>query len=190
MSVRLFVLGILNEQDTHGYEIKEIARTWNLDKWADIGYGSIYHALGALEDEGLIQEVGVEQEGGRPPRSVYRITEHGRAAFLQLVRETSKSGYQRKHPINLALSFIAHLPAEERVSLLEERLRWLEEVYRRVSDRREELRHLEAETPWVITTLDHDLGHLEFEIGWTRHLLDRVARWAPYPADSSQSPEQ
>ena len=59
MSVRLFVLGVLNEQDTHGYEIKEIARAWNLDKWADIGYGSIYHALGALEDEGLIQEVRV-----------------------------------------------------------------------------------------------------------------------------------
>jgi DNA-binding PadR family transcriptional regulator len=189
MSVRLFVLGVLNEQDTHGYEIKEIARTWNLDKWADVGYGSIYHALGALEDEGLIQEVGVEQEGARPPRSVYRITEPGRAAFLRLVRETSTWGYQRKHPINLALSFIAHLPPEERVALLEERLRRLEEGHRIVSDRREELRHLEPEAPWVIATLDHDLGHFEFEIRWTRRLLDQVARWAPHPASGSPSPE-
>src|SRR5581483_10626233 len=112
MSVRLFVLGVLNEKETHGYEIKEIARTWNLDKWADVGYGSIYHALGVLEDEGLIEEVGVEQEGARPPRSVYRITERGRTSFLELLRETSQYGYQRKHSINLALTFLAQLPPQ------------------------------------------------------------------------------
>jgi DNA-binding PadR family transcriptional regulator len=182
MSVRLFVLGVLNERDTHGYEIKEIARTWNLDKWADIGYGSIYHALGALEDEGLIEEACVEQEGGRPPRSVYRITDPGRVAFLRLLRETAVWGYQRKHPINLALTFLVHLPSEERLTLLEERLQRLEAGYRTVSDRREELRHLEAEAPWVIATLDHDLGHFEFEIAWTRKLLEHVAGWKPRSA--------
>jgi DNA-binding PadR family transcriptional regulator len=189
MSVRLFVLGVLNEQDTHGYEIKEIARAWNLDKWADIGYGSIYHALGALEDEELIQEVRVEQEGGRPPRSVYRITDRGRQAFLQLLRETSRYGYQRKHPINLALTFIAHLPPEERVSLLEERLRRLEDAHQRVTEQREKLRHLEAEAPWVIATLNHDLGHLEFEIDWTRDLLRQAAHWAPRPPVPPEPPE-
>jgi DNA-binding PadR family transcriptional regulator len=179
MSVRLFVLGVLNERDTHGYEIKEIARTWKLDKWAEIGYGSIYHALGALEDEGLIEEAYVEQEGGRPPRAVYRITEPGRAAFLRLLRETAAWGYQRKHPIHLALTFLAQLPPEERVALLEERLRQLEAGCRAVTDRREELQHLEAEAPWVIATLDQDLSHFDVEIGWTRKLLQDVARWQP-----------
>jgi DNA-binding PadR family transcriptional regulator len=179
MSVRLFVLGVLNERVTHGYEIKEIARTWNLDKWSEIGYGSIYHALGVLEGEGLIEEAYVEQEGGRPPRAVYRITEPGRAAFLRLLRETAVWGYQRKHPINLALTFLAHLPPEERVALLSERLRQLEAGYQAVSARREELLHLEPEAPWVLTTLDHDLSHFDVEIGWTRKLLQDVARWKP-----------
>jgi DNA-binding PadR family transcriptional regulator len=182
MSVRLFVLGVLNEKETHGYEIKEIARTWNLDKWADVGYGSIYHALGVLEDEGLIEEVGVEQEGARPPRSVYRITERGRTSFLELLREISQYGYQRKHSINLALTFLAQLPPQERAGLLKQRLRRLEEGHRIISDKRQELRPLEAEAPWVIATLDHDLGHLEFEIDWTRKLLQHVPEWKPRSA--------
>jgi DNA-binding PadR family transcriptional regulator len=186
MSVRLFVLGILNERDTHGYEMKEIARDWNLDKWADIAFGSIYHALGMLEAEGLIRTVGVEQEGGRPPRSIYRITDQGRTAFQELLRETSRFGYQRKHPINLALTFLARLPPEERVALLEERLRWLEEILAVVSERRELLRFLEVEAPWVIATLDHDLGHCEFEIGWTRSLLQQVAGWTPRRSQGSR----
>jgi DNA-binding PadR family transcriptional regulator len=187
MSARLFVLGVLNEREAHGYEMKEIARSWNLDKWADIGYGSIYHALGAMEEEGLVQEVAVEQSGGRPPRSVYRITDRGREAFRELLRETCRFGYQEKHPISLALTFIAQLPPEERVALLEERLRRLEESYGIISERREQLRHLEVEAPSALTTLDHDLGHREFEIRWTRDLLQRVAQWPPRSGRSGSS---
>jgi DNA-binding PadR family transcriptional regulator len=190
MSARLFVLGVLNEREAHGYEMKEIARTWNLNLWADIGYGSIYHALGAMEDEGLIQEVAVEQAGARPPRSVYRITERGRDAFRELLRETCRFGYQEKHPINLALTFIAQFPPEERVALLEERLRRLEESFRIIAERREKLRHLEAEAPSAITTLDHDLGHREFEIRWTRSLLEQVARWSPRSGPSDRSDQE
>src|SRR5687767_1706938 len=101
MSARLFVLGVLNDRDAHGYEIKEVARERRLEKWSDIGYGSIYHALGGLEREGLIRESAVEQEGGRPPRSVYRITDAGRAALLRLVREAAVTGFDERLPINL-----------------------------------------------------------------------------------------
>lgn len=177
MSARLFVLGVLNQRDAHGYEIKEIAREWRLEKWSDIGYGSIYHALGAVQKEGLIREIAVEQEGGRPPRSVYRITDAGRAALLDLVRETAVTGFDERHPINLAIGFLVLLPAEERAALLEERLRRLEIAQGQVAARREELLPLGERAPWVIATLDHDLGHREFEIRWTRALLDQVRDW-------------
>ena len=109
----------------------------------------------------------------------YRITDQGRALFRELLRETSQFGFLRKHPINLALAFIAHLPPEERVTLLQERLHRLESLHDVLARRREELRFLEAQEPWVLATLDHDLGHCEFEIGWTRHLLDQVRQWVP-----------
>ena len=45
MSVRLYVLGVLNERDAHGYEMRNLAKEADLAQWTDIGYGSIYHAL-------------------------------------------------------------------------------------------------------------------------------------------------
>jgi DNA-binding PadR family transcriptional regulator len=177
MSARLFVLGVLNERDAHGYEIREIAREWRLEKWSDIGYGSIYHALGGLEKDGLIHEVAVEQEGGRPPRSIYRITDAGRTALIELLRETAVTGFDERHPINLALSFLILLPPDERVALLEERLRRLETAQGQVAARRAELLALGVLPPSVFATLDHDLGHREFEIRWTRALLQEVRDW-------------
>jgi DNA-binding PadR family transcriptional regulator len=132
-----------------------------------------------MEKEGLIREVAVEQEGGRPPRSVFSITDAGRAALLLLIRESAVTGFDERHPINLALSFLRLLPPEERAALLEERLRRLEEAQRRVAARREELRPLGERAPWVLATLDHDLGHRAFEIDWTRSVLAQVRAWRP-----------
>lgn len=177
MSVRLFVLGVLSGRDAHGYEIKETAQMWRLHHWSDVGYGSIYHALGMLAKEGLVAEVGVEQEGSRPPRSVYRITDAGRAALLRLVRESAVTGFAERHPINLATRFLVLLPPDERAALLEERLRRLEEAQGKVAARRAELLTLGVRAPWTFATFDHDLGHREFEIRWTRALLEQVRGW-------------
>lgn len=119
MPVRLFVLGILNERDAHGYEIKRLAREADLAQWAEIGYGSIYHALRRLENELLIEEVAVEQEGAYPQRTVYRITEAGRRKFRELLKETCRTVYEPKYPLDLALVFIGQLPPAERVDLLQ-----------------------------------------------------------------------
>ncbi len=177
MSVRLFVLGILAERDAHGYEIKEIGRAWKLDKWADVGFGSIYHALARLQEEGLIRELRTEQEGDRPPRSVYRITPAGRETFRELVRETCRSVQPERRAIDLALQFLAYLPAEERIALLQQRLAALEQRLRAAPARREELKFLEISAPWVGAALEHHLAHLELEVRWTRELLQQVGQW-------------
>jgi len=40
-----------------------------------------YFALGKLSEEGLIENGATEKAGNRPSRSVYQITEAGRAEF-------------------------------------------------------------------------------------------------------------
>ena len=67
MWVRLFVLGQVYERDTHGYEIKEKEKLWGVERWANIGFGSIYHSISKLQAEEMILEQSVEQESGRPP---------------------------------------------------------------------------------------------------------------------------
>ncbi len=172
MGVRLFVLGIVYEHDTHGYEIKAAARLWGVEKWAKIGFGSLYHALGSLEREGLIREIGVEQEGNRPPRTVYRVTDEGRTAFLTMLRKALVS--VERVDADLALAFVPNLPPAERKSLLAERLVRLrseaDAASRFLLRARTELDAI----PWVAASVQHGGALIDVEIAWTSGLLEHV----------------
>lgn len=191
MSVRLFVLGLLYGQDRHGYEIKEVAKLWGLERWARIGFGSIYHALGKLQEEGCIEERGVEQEGNRPQRYVYRITPAGQNTFFDLLRQTAREADTESRDIDLALAFIHHLPPEERITLLQQRLdsltprrRSLEDAVASYAAARttddpqwDEQRRLLREAPWVEAGVEHSLGRVRFEMEWMERVLAGVGDW-------------
>lgn len=181
MSVRLYVLGVLNQRDAHGYEIKNLAKDADLAQWTDIGYGSIYHALRRLEDEELIEEAGTEQTGAYPQRTVYRITEQGRRVFEDLLRQTCRTVAEPKYPIDLALVFMGQLPPDERVSLLRERLQTLETAQDIVERKRARLEAAGRRFAHVRAVLDHDVMLREAEIKWMRRLIDEAAHWPVDP---------
>lgn len=175
MSVRLFVLSQVYERDTHGYEIKEQAKLWGVERWANIGFGSIYQAISKLQAEEMILEQSVEQETGIPP-VVYRITLEGEGAFLSLLRETLRTAPVEKRDIDLALAFVHFLPKDERVELLRERLRLIEKDRDRLRENvasfesamsdepaeNSEHLHLNRIAPWVYHGVRHSLGRAEF----------------------------
>ena len=112
MSTRLVILGLLREQPLHGYEIKHIIEE-HMGDWTSIAFGSIYFALGKLSEEGLIKMVATEKTGNRPSRSIYQITEAGRAEFLRLLREVWNEPERQYFAIDVGLAFMNALPAEE-----------------------------------------------------------------------------
>lgn len=195
MSVRLFVLGLVQSRDIHGYDIKEVAKLWGLERWANIGFGSIYHALGKLQEEKLIEERGVEQEGSRPPRYMYRITSEGKTAFFELLRETCRSAKPETRDIDLALAFIHYLPPQERVALLRERqemlrprlesLRHSVEGYEQAQSsedpRHDSERDLLRTVPWVYAGVRHSWGRVQFEWDWMESVIAEVERWPGTP---------
>lgn len=177
MPVRLYVLGVLNERDAHGYEIKNLAREADLAQWASIGYGSIYHALRRLEDEQLVEEVMTEQAGAYPQRTVYRITDAGRREFLDLLRNTCRTVHEPKYPLDLALVFVGQLPQGERVAILQERLLTLQSIQQDVLEKRAQLEAAGSQFASLQAVLDHDLMLREAEIRWMRQLIDKVPDW-------------
>jgi DNA-binding PadR family transcriptional regulator len=196
MSVRLFVLGLAIGGGIHGYEIKDTARRWGVERWAKLGIGSIYHALGKLQEEGLLVEEGVHQEGNRPPRTVYRLTQSGRAAFFALLRETCRTADPETREIDMALAFIHHLPPSERVSLLTERLHGLQPRFEALTasmtafdaDTDPEVRQLNRAVPWVSHGVRHSLGRVAFECDWLRTVIASVADW-PSATPPREDPE-
>ena len=186
MSVRLFVLGVLYDKSSHGYEIKETARLWGLERWAGIQEGSIYHALTKLESEGAIQEQNSELSENNRPRHIFSITQQGRETFLSLLRETTRSASVEKRDIDIALAFLDFLPPEERLALLNERQTILHQALAELLERQHNTRRLYPNLhQWVEIGVRHSQGRLEFELEWNRELLATVGDWRQRHSENS-----
>ena len=93
-SLKTFILGVMNQipKPISGYELITIANEWHYDHYINATNASFYYTLKQLEKEGLIKESGTKQEGGRPEKTIYRLTNKGNKEFQeQSVRFTNLS---------------------------------------------------------------------------------------------------
>ena len=145
--LELAVLGLLEEQPLHGYELKKrLGETLGF-LWG-VSYGSLYPALRRLERDGAIEivveatapAVSVPPTGSlsgdlaaarragaarrakttRRTRKAYRITERGERQFTELLLADDAPADDEKS-FALRLAFCGHLPREARLELLERR---------------------------------------------------------------------
>jgi DNA-binding PadR family transcriptional regulator len=143
----LAILGLLEEGDLHGYEIRRRLRE-HLGLLANVSFGSIYPALTRLEKAGAVMATEGEPAGAvtaapAPPtgsltgelaalrtrrhspararrgRKVYRITDAGRQLFAELLEGGGSPDDARS--FGLRLAFARHLAPQARLALLERR---------------------------------------------------------------------
>ena len=141
------ILGLLEERDLHGYEIRRQLRE-HLGLLANVSFGSIYPALTRLEKSGaVVATEGLASQAAAPApapptgslsgelavlrarrhsptrsrrgRKVYRITDVGRQLFAELLAGGSAPDDARS--FGLRLAFARHLAPQGRLSLLERR---------------------------------------------------------------------
>jgi len=179
MSTRLVILGLLRERPLYGYEIKQIIEE-HMGDWTSIAFGSIHFALGKLAEEGFIEKVGTEREGSRPSRSVYQITEAGRAEFLRLLRAVWGEVEHHYSALDVGLFFVDALPIEEVKGYLRGRVAQLEAIVQHVTTHRAEQLAREEVPHLAAAIFDHSLAHFQAELAWTQDLLDKVER-GEYP---------
>jgi DNA-binding PadR family transcriptional regulator len=82
----LAALDLLQERDLHPYEMHQLMRERWTDRVVKLKAGSLYHAIERLAAGGLVEVAETSREGRRPERTVYRITEAGRAALTERLR--------------------------------------------------------------------------------------------------------
>ncbi len=110
MSMKLLILGLLMERDRHPYEIRQTIKERNWHLTFKLRDGSLYYAVDQLREGNLIEvsETISVHGGNRPDKTVYRITERGRAALLdELYAQMEQPAYPQ-HPIFIALPFVQH----------------------------------------------------------------------------------
>ncbi|WP_433374520.1 PadR family transcriptional regulator [Streptosporangium sp. CA-115845] len=116
-STRVLLLGVLLDTPLHGYEVRRRLELWGADSWANVAYGSIYHGLAKMAEEGLLEII----EQGRGGKTVYGITEAGRADFQQQLMNSWWLVKPIVDPFQVALTFMDRLSPAELVNAMEAR---------------------------------------------------------------------
>ena len=89
---RLLLLGgVAMFQPVNGYQIRRELVSWQVDRWANIKPGSIYHGLGRLAEEGLLRRTDLVDAGREV--AVYEVTDAGRE---QLRRDDDRGARDRR----------------------------------------------------------------------------------------------
>jgi PadR family transcriptional regulator AphA len=96
------ILGLLEEQPMHGYELFQIFQNSVLGQIVHIEMSQLYAFLKKLERLELV-ESNLEQQGTRPPRKVHRLTQSGRLVFRQWLTEPVE------RPRDIRILFLAKL---------------------------------------------------------------------------------
>ncbi|MFD0884062.1 PadR family transcriptional regulator [Streptosporangium algeriense] len=171
--VGLTVLALLSVRPSHPYELHRMI----LDTRKDYVTGlprSLYHAIDRLAGEELIAPVETSRQGRRPERTVYRLTDEGRAELTTRLRRLLEEPGPDTRALNAALSLIGGLSVREAERALLTRAAALESVVFACDAHLRNLR--DNGLPPVLTLeLECERALRGAELDWVRDVLNRLA---------------
>jgi DNA-binding PadR family transcriptional regulator len=174
----LAVLSAVAQRPMHPYEIATALRGWGKDQDMDIKWGSLYTVVRNMDKHGLIVAVESVREGRRPERTVYRITDSGRAELVDWARELVSTPMHEHPHFRAGLSVLAVLHPDEAAGLLRQRLDLLEDNITAVRDALAQ--HMRDVPRLFLVESEYDLALREAEAAWIRSLLAELTSGA-YP---------
>lgn len=193
--LELAILGLLKEQELHGYELKK-RLSEALGAFSSVSFGSLYPALARLEAAGAVKAVEAAGDSSgpspsipmtgslageaaayrsrRPPRrngrarKVYGITERGERLFEELL-EADVTASDDDRAFHLRLAFCRYLPQDARLGLLERRRAQLVE---RLARARSSIRTgRERMDTYTRSLMEHGTEATERDISWLDKLI-------------------
>lgn len=168
----LAVLGNLAERPMHPYEMATVLKERGQDYSIKINWGSLYTVVANLERHGLVEATGTAREGHRPERTVYAITEAGRAELADWLRELLATPEKEYRRLAAGLCLLAALPPDEAVELLTRRERAL---LAEIATQRRICAETATKIPRLfLVEVEYELAILQAEVGWVRSLLTEI----------------
>lgn len=169
----LSILELLDERPMHPYELAATMRSRHQDEFVRLNFGSLYHTVESLERSGWIVPAEREREGGRPERTIYRLTEDGREVLLQVVGNIVAQPRREYPHFSAGLMFMHHLTAEEAVEKLEQRAQALHAINTKLSQILDEL-IASGHRRLSLIELEHKIAMHEAEREWVRKLAKEI----------------
>ncbi|MFI9386309.1 PadR family transcriptional regulator [Kutzneria sp. NPDC052558] len=165
-ATRLLVLGVVRGYGrAHGYLIGSDLMSWGADTWANVKWGSIYHALKQGVKAGFLRE-----DWTVPGRTDYELTERGEAEFQRLLADSMRKPEPRPDMLAAGLAMLPAMTRSQAVSLLEIRLSAVETIRKAADAQLAGWR----EPPHVRELYRLRVANAVEDIAWTRGLIERL----------------
>jgi len=190
--IALATLAMLYEAPMHPYRMQRLIKERGKDEVINVAQrASLYQTIQRLERDGLISAQRTVRDDKRPERTVYEITERGRAVALEWMRRILSTPAREYPEFPAAISFLALLSPDDALRQLERRAIAIEAELRRIDEllkqvaavprlfllETEYLRAVHvAELSWVTAVID-DLraGRLSWNDAWLRQVAAQFA---------------
>ncbi len=155
----------------HPYQMINVLRRTGKERDMQIKMGSLYTVVQNLERHGFIEETGSYRHGRRPARTVYVITDAGRAELQDWLRELLAVPEPEYPSFEAALSVLGALPPDEVTALLAERSRALDDD---IAARRTAFEQDQGMTRLFLIEAEYALAMRAAEAAWVRALLGEL----------------
>ncbi|MEU7898559.1 PadR family transcriptional regulator [Nonomuraea sp. NPDC049152] len=168
-TTRVLILGTLLDEPMNGYQVRRRLEMMGADQWGNVAFGSIYHGLGKMADEGLLDIV----ESGKGGKTMYAITEDGRFEFHRLLMTLWYEIRPIVDPFQVAMTFMDRLDRP----MLKDALRTrAEELVRSIAMLQRALGSKQAfgAPRHVDENLRLNIGMLNAQLTWVREAIDKV----------------
>jgi DNA-binding PadR family transcriptional regulator len=175
----LAVLSLLFERPMHPYEMATTLREREKEQSIKLRFGSLYSVIERLQEEGMIVAGERVREGKRPERTIYHITESGKAEMRDWLRDLVSTPVKEYPQFEAALSLLPVLPPDEAMEMLEVRLELLDAMVEEIDAKNEKAIEQGVPALFMIES-DYRRAMLKCEINWIKVMLDRMSdeAWA------------
>ncbi|MCP2335086.1 PadR family transcriptional regulator [Actinomadura rupiterrae] len=118
----LTVLALLHYKPLHPYGMQRLIKEWGKDQVVNVGQRtSLYRTIDRLTEAGLVQVHATERDQAYPERTVYEITDEGRATARAWLDEMLATPRRDFPEFPAALSHLLMISPAEALSALERR---------------------------------------------------------------------
>ena len=116
-SIDLLILGIVSEGPISAYDIQKDVEYHHFSRWTQVSVPSVYKKVVQLKEKGYLDS---QLAPGKraAEKTVYSVTEAGRAYFLRLMEEKARQPVPLTFDFNPVIANLNKLPPEQALSLV------------------------------------------------------------------------
>lgn len=186
----LAVLSCLCQRPMHPYEMSRTMREQHHDSAVKLNFGSLYSVVEALARAGYIEQAGADRQGGRPQRTIYRITETGQGELREWLQELLSEPTKEYTLFAAGLTFMTALSPAQAATHLQLRAERLQDSIEKM--RAALLAVTEPDTGRGVAHVflvedDYQLAMKVAELDFVRKLIREISSGAMSGVDEWQS---